>query len=42
MILVQASAPPMLMDMSDGYKYVGQKGVAAMLTVRRKAVESEE
>ena len=24
-------APPMLVDMSDSYKYLGQKGLAAML-----------
>ena len=29
--LAQATAQPMLMDMSDGYKCVGQKGLVAML-----------
>ena len=27
--------PPMLVDMSDGCKYVGQSGSAAMLAVKR-------
>ena len=28
--LAQTTAPPILVDMYDGYKYVGQKGLAAM------------
>ena len=29
--------PPMLVDTSDGCKYVGQSGLAAMLAVKRSA-----
>ena len=31
------STPPMLVDTSDGCKYVGQSGSAAMLAVKRLA-----
>ena len=34
----QTSAPPMLVDRSDSYKYVGQSGLAAMLNTRLYSV----
>ena len=38
--LAQATAPPMLVDMSDGCKYVEQKGLAAMPYTRLYSVLS--
>ena len=36
-VQAQAPAPPMLVDTSDGYKYVGQKCLAVMQAVKRSA-----